>query len=172
MTNVRMYEGGCYCGAVRYGVRGDAVWKAGCTCRTCVKMHSAPYVVWAGFDRADFEIVRGQPREYRSSPHVLRGFCSICGSTLTYQKDAAGAPELEAAARLVYIAVASLDDPTLFPPDEVVHGQEKIGWMHFGGDIPVRQFISESAGDVQFGGIDPELAEEFAKRHFGKDGGE
>jgi len=133
-----------------------------------MKMHAAPYVVWAGFDYADFQIIRGQPSEYRSSPHVIRTFCPSCGSTLTYCKDADGVPELEAAARLIYIAVASLDDPSPFPPDEVVHGQEKIDWMQFGDDIPVRQFISETAGDLQFGGIDPKKAEELASDHFGK----
>lgn len=155
------------CGAVRYQVRGNAVWKAGCTCNTCVKIHAAPYVVWAGFDLSDFQMIQGKLKEYRSTQHVLRTFCAACGSTLTYSKDASDIPALEAAARLIYIAVASLDRPELFPPDEIVHGQEKIDWMLFGGDVPVRQFISESAGDLQFGGIDPELANVLAKRHFG-----
>ena len=167
MTDTRSHEGGCFCGAVRYRVRGDAVWKAGCTCNTCVKMHAAPYVVWAGFDRANFDILRGRPTEYRSSPNVLRAFCPTCGTTLTYGKDAAGVPELEAAARLIYIAVASLDDPAVFPPDEIVHGRERISWMRFGGDIPVREFVSETAGHLQFGGLSPEAAERLARRHFG-----
>lgn len=124
----------------------------------------------AGFDRSNFEIAEGRPSDYRSSPHVLRAFCPSCGSTLTYRKDASGVPELEAAARLISIAVASLDDPALLPPDEVVHGQEKIGWMHFGEDIPVRQFISEHAGHLQFGGINHEEAEKLASRHIDKQG--
>lgn len=41
-------EGGCFCGAPRYRVRGKADWKAGCTCNTRIKMHAAPYVVCAG----------------------------------------------------------------------------------------------------------------------------
>ena len=168
MSHKGWHEGGCFCNAVRYRVHGEAVWKAGCTCTTCMKMHTAPYVVWAGFDRLNFEIVEGQISEYRSSPHVVRSFCPVCGSTLTYGKDAAGVPELEAAARIIYIAVASLDDPSMFPPDEVVHGQEKIEWMHFGDGIPVRQFISETAGELQFGGIDSGDAERLASHHFGK----
>ena len=167
MIDSEWREGGCFCGEVRYRVRGPAVWKAGCTCATCVKMHTAPYVVWAGFDRSNFQITAGEARVFRSSRHVLRSFCPVCGSTLTYEKDAAGVAELEAAARLVYVAVASLNNPEVFSPDEIVHGREKIPWMEFGSSVPIRDFTSEHAGDLQFGGIDPDLAAELAEKHFG-----
>ena len=166
MVEPEWHEGGCFCGAVRYRLRGMAVWKAGCTCNTCVKMHAAPYVVWAGFGRSDFELKRGVLTKFKSSPHVVREFCPTCGSTLTYGKTADGIPELEEAARLIYIAVASLDDPSTFPPDEVVHGQERIDWLHFDDSIPVRKSISPKAGHLQFGGIDQARATELAKRHF------
>jgi hypothetical protein len=153
MTDLEWHEGGCFCGAVRYRVRGEAVWKAGCTCNTCVKMHAAPYVVWAGFDRANYELIDGEPTAFRSSPHALREFCPDCGSTLTYGKVADGVAELEEAARIISIAVASLDDPGVYPPDEVVHGRERIGWLHLSDAIPLRDFISPDAGHLQFGGI-------------------
>ena len=129
MGDLEWQEGGCFCGAVRFHVRGDAIWKSGCTCNTCVKMHAAPYVVVAGFDRDNFELILGRLTQFRSSPHVIREFCPNCGSTLTYAKDARGAPELEEAARAIYVAVASLDNPDAYPPDEVVHTQEAIGWI-------------------------------------------
>ena len=160
----RWNAGGCFCGELRYRVRGDAVWKAGCTCSSCQKIHAAPYVVWAGFNKTDFEYTRGTAKEFASSPHVRREFCPSCGTSVTYRKVAAGVPSLEAAARLIYIAVVSLDDPSLYPPDEIVHGQEKPAWMLFGDEIPVHQFISEEAGDLQFGGIAPELATQSAVR--------
>jgi hypothetical protein len=156
MVDGKWHAGGCFCGAVRYRVRGDAVWKAGCTCNTCVKMHAAPYVVWAGFDRADHELTRGQPMVFKSSPHVVREFCPNCGSTLTYGKEAGGVAALEQAARVIYVAVASLDDPGAYPPD---------------GDIPVREFVSPTAGHLQFGGIDEARAAELARRHFDPTGG-
>ncbi len=147
------HEGGCFCGAVRYAVRGPAVWKAGCCCRTCVKMHGAPYVVWAGFDRSAFELSRGKPAAFRSSSHVIRRFCPRCGATLTYEKDARGDPALQEPARVVYIAVATLDDPGAYPPDEVVHVRERIDWLDLGDRIPRHDFLSPEAGHLQFGGI-------------------
>jgi len=118
-----------------------------------VKSHGAPYVVWAGFDKSDFEVIGGKLKSYISKPNVIREFCSKCGSTLTYAKDAAGNKTLEEAARIIYVAVASLDDPQVYPPDEVVHGKEKIEWLQLGNDIPIREFLSPDAGHLQFGGI-------------------
>jgi hypothetical protein len=116
-------------------------------------MHAAPYVVWAGFEHSAFELLRGELAAFRSSPHVVRRFCPRCGTTLTYEKDARGAPALEEAAGIVYIAVATLDDPKAYPPDEVVHTRERIAWLDLGDGIPLREDISPDAGHLQFGGI-------------------
>ena len=132
-------------------------------------MHAAPYVVWAGFDVDDFEVAEGIPNQFRSSNHVVREFCGRCGTTLTYKKIADGVAELEAAARIVYVAVASLDDPAKYPPDEVVHGAEKIEWFNLDGTIPIREFISPDAGELQFGGLDPTSAASVAKTRFGRE---
>jgi hypothetical protein len=153
MTNAGTHEGGCFCGDIRYRVRGPSVWKAGCCCATCVRISGAPFMVWAGFDRSAFALLQGELVLFRSSPHVLRGFCGRCGTTLTYGKDAAGDPELEEAARIIYIAAATLDDPGAYPPDEVVHGRERIRWLDLGSGIPIHDFISPAAGHLQFGGI-------------------
>ena len=71
---------------------------------------------------------------------------------LTYEKDARGDPALEEAARVVYIAVATLDDPEAYPPDEVVHARERIHWLDLGHHIPQHDFVSPGAGHLQFGG--------------------
>jgi hypothetical protein len=146
------HEGGCFCEAVRYGVRGPSVWKAACCCRSCVKMHGAPYVVWAGFERGAFALIRGEPVAFRSSPHVVRRFCPRCGTALTYEKDAQGNPRLEAAARIVYIAVPTLDYPETYPPDEVVRWNEHIKWLDLGDKIPLCDVLSASTGHLQVGG--------------------
>ena len=153
MANSEWHDGSCFCGSVRFRVRGDSIWKAGCTCNSCVKSHGAPYVVWAGFNRDNYEIVQGNLSAYRSRPNVVREFCPSCGSTLTYRKEAAGDQKLEEAASVIYIAVANLDNPNLYPPDEVVHGQEKFKWLHLGDNMPIRDSISPTSGHLQFGGI-------------------
>ena len=147
------HEGGCFCGAVRYAVHGPSVWKAGCCCRSCVKMHGAPYVVWAGFGRSAFALLQGEPVAFRSSPNVIRRFCPRCGTTLSYEKEAQGSVTFAEAARIVYVAVATLDDPEAFPPDEVVRAGERVSWLDLGNSIPMREILSPTAGHLQVGRI-------------------
>ena len=57
--------------------------------------------------------------------------------------------------------------PLVYPPDEVVHAHERISWFHRGGEFSVQEFVSPTAGHLQFGGIDQTRAAELAKRQFG-----
>jgi hypothetical protein len=54
-----------------------------------------------------------------------------------------------------------------YPPDEIVHGAERISWLNLDGSIPIREFISPDAGQLQFGGLDPDAAASVAKSRFG-----
>jgi hypothetical protein len=115
-------------------------------------MHDAPYVVWAGFERSAFILLQGEPVAFRSSPHVIRRFCPRCGTALIYEKDARDDPALAEAARILYIAVPTLDDPEAYPPDEVVRWNEHIKWLDLGDRIPLRGVLSAQAGHLQVGG--------------------
>lgn len=41
--------GGCHCGAVRYEISGDPLWKSMCFCHICTRTVGAPIVAWVGF---------------------------------------------------------------------------------------------------------------------------
>jgi hypothetical protein len=77
-------EGGCLCSAVRYRVAGPPLYSVICHCNTCRKASAASSVAWLTFERANFNILAGVPKTFRSSPGVVRTFCAVCGSTLTY----------------------------------------------------------------------------------------
>jgi hypothetical protein len=142
-------EAGCHCGRLRYVVRGRPFWQAGCCCRSCVKIHSAPYVVWAGFSLPDIDWLKGKPQLYESSPHILRSFCGHCSTSLTYQKDGRSGSYVGAASDVVYVSVPTLDHPELFPPHEVVRGDERIPWLDLGEKIPVHSVLSPEFGSLQ-----------------------
>src|SRR6476659_8086829 len=96
------YSGGCQCGAVRFHV--VRLGRASiCHCRMCQKAFGAffgPLVTGHGV-----EWTRGEPTRFRSSNLVRRGFCSACGTPLTYEYD--GGTEL---------AIGAFDDPTVAAP--------------------------------------------------------
>jgi hypothetical protein len=115
-----MYEGGCLCGGVRYRVEGEPTASGICHCRTCRKVASAPNLPFATFRRDQFAFTRIKPTQFRSSPPVVRTFCGVCGSPLTYFN--AAHPDT------IDIMTGSLDDPAAFPPTHHVWVSEKIAW--------------------------------------------
>ena len=76
--------GGCQCGAVRYRVATPVRHASICNCRMCQKAVGNIFASWAEFD-APVEWTRGRPTLFRSSQKVQRGFCSQCGTPLSYQ---------------------------------------------------------------------------------------
>lgn len=81
----REYEGGCYCGAVRFASRADASEGTPrcvyCHCKSCRRAHSAPVyqVVWQ--PESCFRVLAGDStvRCYTKAGPA-RSFCGTCGS--------------------------------------------------------------------------------------------
>jgi hypothetical protein len=76
----------------------------------------------------NMRFTKGNPATFRSSEHVLRGFCATCGSTLTYQHDSYPGE--------IDIATASLDDPEAAPPQDHTFAAERLSWMRVNDGLP------------------------------------
>jgi len=100
-----VYTGGCQCGAVRFRVEGALTSVSICHCRMCQKAFGAFYAPLATAPEDGLEWTRGEPKRYRSSNHVLRGFCAECGTPLTYE-----APDG------IALAIGAFDDPASLAP--------------------------------------------------------
>ena len=91
--------GGCQCGAVRY--RADRLGRPSiCHCRMCQKAFGAFYGPLVHAHALTW--TRGEPKWFRSSNKVRRGFCADCGTPLTFDY---GGP--------IEVSIGSLDDPAL-----------------------------------------------------------
>lgn len=123
-----VYEGGCLCGEIRYGVTGAAVFVAYCHCRSCTVSSGAPLVGWATFERESFSFIKGSPTERASSPPVRRTFCGTCGSPLTYTH--------ADRADHVDVTLATIDAPTDLAPMCHVWVSERRPWFVIGDDLP------------------------------------
>lgn len=77
-------------------------------------------VAWITVPRTAFEFTRGTPAENSSSPGVVRRFCSLCGSQLTYERG--DLPEE------TDVTVATLDDPSVAAPADQTWHDERIAW--------------------------------------------
>ncbi|RYZ09800.1 MAG: GFA family protein [Myxococcales bacterium] len=109
------WSGGCQCGAVRY--EAEALGRASiCHCRMCQRALGnafAPFVTALAL-----RWLTSEPKRFRSSNRVQRGFCPDCGTPLTYERD--GAP--------AEITIATLDEPARVPPVIQVGLEGRLPW--------------------------------------------
>jgi len=101
--------GGCQCGAVRYRMRGEAMYPHLCHCRMCQKASGNFFLPLIGASRKEFEWTRGEPSWFHSSDPVRRGFCSCCGTPLAFETVGSGH---------ISITHGSLDDVSAVTPVE------------------------------------------------------
>ncbi|UUZ46692.1 GFA family protein [Massilia sp. B-10] len=86
-------------------------------------------MAWVTVARGQFQLLSGQPTQFRSSNHATRSFCPVCGTQLTFADD--GLPgEID-------ITICSLDDPGLAPPRRHIHTQSQVPWLQFSDGLPV-----------------------------------
>jgi hypothetical protein len=101
-------EGGCYCGALRYRVEGDPVFKLQCHCRECQYISGGSVNLTMAMPEAGFRYTQGSPRRFERrdlDDPVTREFCEVCGTHILSR-----APGLPVA----LIKVGTLDDPSAF----------------------------------------------------------
>ena len=120
-----IHTGGCQCGAVRFRADGEIKDSSICHCRMCQKAFGAYYAPLVSVRGIDFTWTRGEPKRFRSSSVVSRGFCADCGTPLTYE-----APDGMA------IAAGAFDEPAMFPPTMQWGVERKIGFVDYLHELP------------------------------------
>jgi len=117
-------EGGCLCGAIRYGPRGAPTVSMICHCCTCRRAAGSPTVAWLTCSAENFSWMRGKPAAFASSPAVVRTFCASCGTPLTYTH-AERPSEVD-------VTTCTLDNPEAFPPTYHAWVSHALAWVRCG----------------------------------------
>lgn len=112
--------GGCQCGAVRYQL-GRAPEAEFCHCGMCRKATGGAFAALASIPKAEFRWTHGQPAIFASSTAATRGFCSACGTPLTFAyNDSKG----------LDVTIGSLDDPGIAGPVKLEFAVEhRLPWV-------------------------------------------
>jgi hypothetical protein len=113
--------GGCACGRVRYTARIENDEAYLCHCRMCQRASGSVSLAMKNVKKADVAW-QGEPDIYASSPVAQRGFCSACGTSLTFEF-----PDSEN----MDLLVATFDDPSRFVPKH-----------HFGAESMHRAWLN------------------------------
>jgi hypothetical protein len=115
------HQGGCLCGAVRFVAEGPPLWVAFCHCASCRRATGAPVTAYAGFPTGRVRIGGETFASFSSSPRVRRGFCSRCGTPLSY----AG----ERWPGELHLHLGAFDRPEALPPTGEAFKEERLPWL-------------------------------------------
>lgn len=77
-------SGGCQCGRVRYRARIDNDDAYLCHCRMCQRATGGVSIAFKNVKKADL-VWEHEPDRFASSPIAQRGFCSACGTPLSFE---------------------------------------------------------------------------------------
>ena len=124
-----MSTGQCHCGAIRYELNGEPIYRALCHCTDCRRHAGAPMVGWTAYPAASLTVLQGRPKIYASSAHGRRHFCADCGTGLFYFNEV-NLPGI------ADIQTATLDDPEALPAQMHIQVAERIGWMELAHELP------------------------------------
>ncbi|WP_426011859.1 GFA family protein [Caulobacter sp. DWR2-3-1b2] len=111
-------QGGCACGAVRYGAEGGPLRVGMCHCLTCRKRHGAPCNAFAVF-RSDKVRVEGETFAWATSERGRSHGCAVCGSPVFWRE---GEDEIE-------LHLGGFDDTGQFIPQYEVWVKRREPWM-------------------------------------------
>ena len=121
-------EGGCLCGGLRYRLEAAPTDRNDCHCIDCRRSSGAPYVTWGTVKRDQLRITAG---EVRRIPHAnrVRSFAACCGTHVFFEDSRE--------AETVDVTIASLDDPTPFPPEMSIWTEDRLPWVALNETRPV-----------------------------------
>jgi hypothetical protein len=88
------------------------------------------------FPASAFAWIGAEPTRYRSSADAERGFCAVCGSTLSMHETVL--------ADRVQVSLGSLDRPDLVRPDDHVWTRSQLPWLEVVDDLPRFATISDA----------------------------
>ena len=130
------WTGGCLCGAVRYRASADPLRVVSCHCGTCRRASGAAFMTFVHFPVGAFAWTSGEPVRYRSSAAAERGFCAVCGSTLSMHE--------AVLADRVQVSLGSLDRPDRVRPDDHVWTSSQLPWLEVVDDRPRFATVSDA----------------------------
>ena len=84
-------------------------------------------MTFGGVPETDFKITRGTLAKYRSSDHAERGFCSACGTPLTYRRIGGDR---------VSVTTGSADHPELLAPMDQLGVESRMPWTLKLAELP------------------------------------
>ncbi|WP_417663247.1 GFA family protein [Pseudomonas sp.] len=127
----QLHRGGCQCGAMRYQFYAPLQDIAHCHCSVCRRSSGGIVTTWITVPLASFTWLKGQARQYASSPSCTRYFCADCGAQL--------ALFTSLSSDTLDVTIATLDHPERAPADRHIWVQSRLPWLQLDPELPDEQ---------------------------------
>ncbi len=152
-TPLPTLEGGCLCGRVRYRATPDHRDGYYCHCRMCQLAFGNTRAAYFNLRKSEVQWL-GAPAYYASSKIARRGFCSHCGTPLSFEFLDNDRMDL---------SVGSLDDPSAMKPTEHFAVESRIAAWHARDGLPESRLdsnerIAQRWREAYGEGVEPGLA--------------
>lgn len=118
-------EGGCFCGFVRYRLETPPMFVNCCHCTDCQKQVGSAFAINALIERDRVTLLRGEPEAIEMKtdsgrPHDIYR-CPKCKSAVW--------SDYGRRRVLAFVRVATLDTPSVLPPDVHIFTRSKLDWV-------------------------------------------
>ena len=125
---MKLLEGRCECGAVRYQVTDEFLYAANCHCSRCRAATGSAFKAFAGIQREKLELTSGSDNLLVVGDEELNDTrCRTCGSLLF---------SVVRGGEYVHVAMGSLVDAPSIRPSEHIFVGSKAPWFEITDDLP------------------------------------
>jgi hypothetical protein len=119
------FSGSCFCGAVKYRLESAPMFVNCCHCTECRRQTSSAFAINAVIETARITLLEGAPVPVSvptesGRPHDIYR-CPVCRTALW--SDYGRRPTIR------FVRVATLDDPSAFPPNAHIYTRSKLAWV-------------------------------------------
>jgi hypothetical protein len=126
------FEGGCFCGAVRYRLKIAPMFVHCCHCKDCQRQTGSAFVINAIIETDRIELLSGTPEAVpmktdSGRPHDIHR-CPQC--RIAVWSDYGRRPAIR------FVRVGTLDEPSALPPDVHIFTRSKLPWVILPKDVP------------------------------------
>jgi hypothetical protein len=125
-----VFEGGCACGEVRYGLTSEPLVTHCCHCLSCQRQTGSAFVVNLLIERDRVVPLAGEPVPVdvprgTKKQRIFR--CPTCQVAVYSRYTLAG---------IRFVRGGTLDDPSRFPPDVHIYTRSKLDWVTLPDSVP------------------------------------
>jgi len=128
--------GHCYCGAVKFEIKGKSDWVGHCHCESCRRQSGSVMTTFAGFKPEQVVFTAAVPKRFTTEDGVTRSFCEQCGSPVAYETS--DRPDE------IHLQLGLFDDLEQLVPQDHSFLEEKVSWLQVDEHLPASSWTSKN----------------------------